>query len=227
MMCSPRSCRNSRVEDTSWLKRWKRRKPRGVHALRGSCAAQRATCGRARRGSSGARCEPVTSRRTLRHTARSQVFLLIRQQTHEPIAYRRVSCCLERIDSRTQPMDAFNRCRRRAVTMTLDSTSQKDTSVQGEMSRTTVIATVKAKEAGDWKAVDVGHGGWPAGVGKISEQTEIRSLGRSAARPHGLVDRSRPAAVWHRAELTVSALVVRAPGQRLHRNCGGAMRACW
>ena len=92
----------------------------------------------------------MRSRRTLRHAARSHVFLLIRQQTLEPIAYRRVSCCLDRIDPRTQPMDAFNGCRRRAVTMRLDGTSLKDTSVQGEMPRTTVIATVMANEAGRW-----------------------------------------------------------------------------
>jgi len=54
---------------------------------------------------------------------------------------------MDKIDSRTLPVDALNERRRRAVKMRLDGTSLKDTAAQCEMSRTTVIAAVKAYEA--------------------------------------------------------------------------------
>lgn len=66
---------------------------------------------------------------------------------------------MDKIDSRTLPVDALNERRRRAVKMRLDGTSLKDTAAQCEMSRTTVIAAVKAYETGGWKAVDVDRGG--------------------------------------------------------------------
>ena len=50
---------------------------------------------------------------------------------------------MDRIDSRTLPVDALNERRRRAVKMRLDGVSLKDTAVQCEMSRTTVIAAVE------------------------------------------------------------------------------------
>ncbi|MFN9031770.1 MAG: helix-turn-helix domain-containing protein, partial [Betaproteobacteria bacterium] len=62
---------------------------------------------------------------------------------------------MDKTDSRTLPVDALNERRRRAVKMRLDGTSLKDTAAQCEMSRTTVIAAVKAYETGGWKAVDV------------------------------------------------------------------------
>ncbi|MFN9030159.1 MAG: helix-turn-helix domain-containing protein [Betaproteobacteria bacterium] len=65
---------------------------------------------------------------------------------------------MDKIDSRTLPVDALNERRRRAVKMRLDGTSLKDTAEQCEMSRTTVIAAVKAYETGGWKAVDVDRG---------------------------------------------------------------------
>jgi hypothetical protein len=70
---------------------------------------------------------------------------------------------MDKIDSRTLPVDALNERRRRAVKMRLEGTSLKDTAAQCEMSRTTVIAAVKAYEAGGWKAVDVDRGGRPVG----------------------------------------------------------------
>ncbi|MCE2660897.1 MAG: hypothetical protein LW854_22110 [Rubrivivax sp.] len=47
---------------------------------------------------------------------------------------------MEKIDSRTLPVDALNERRRRAVKMRLDGTSLKDTAALCEMSRTTVMA---------------------------------------------------------------------------------------
>jgi transposase len=73
---------------------------------------------------------------------------------------------MDKIDSRTLPSDALNERRRRAVKMRLDGTGLKDTAAQCEMSRTTVIAAVKAYEAGGWKAVDVDRGGRPMGSGR-------------------------------------------------------------
>jgi len=66
---------------------------------------------------------------------------------------------MEKIDSRTLPLAALNERRRRAVKMRLEGASLKDTAAQCEMSRTTVIATIKAYSAGRWKAVDVDRGG--------------------------------------------------------------------
>ena len=65
---------------------------------------------------------------------------------------------MDKIDSRTLPVDALNERRRRAMKMRLDETSLKATAAQCEISRTTMIAAVKAYEAGGWKAVDVDRG---------------------------------------------------------------------
>ena len=54
---------------------------------------------------------------------------------------------MEKFDSRTLPVAALNERRRRAVKMRLDGVSLKDAAAQCEMSRTTVIAAVKAFEA--------------------------------------------------------------------------------
>ena len=51
---------------------------------------------------------------------------------------------MDKIASRTLPVDALNERHRRAVKMRLGGTSLKDTVAQCEMSRTTVIAAVKA-----------------------------------------------------------------------------------
>ena len=86
---------------------------------------------------------------------------------------------MEKIDSRTLPVDALNERRRRAVKMRLDGASLKDTAAQCEMSRTTVIAAVKAYKAGGWKAVDVDRGGRPAGSGRLlsaEQEREVRQL---------------------------------------------------
>ena len=73
---------------------------------------------------------------------------------------------MDKIDSRTLPVDAHNERRRRAVKMRLDGgASLKDSAAQCEMLRTTVIAAAKAYEAGGWKAVDVDRGGRPVGSG--------------------------------------------------------------
>jgi len=54
---------------------------------------------------------------------------------------------MDKIDSRTLPVDALNERRRRSVKMRLEGTSLKETAAQCEMSRTTVTAAVKAFEA--------------------------------------------------------------------------------
>ena len=86
---------------------------------------------------------------------------------------------MDKIDSRSLPLDALNERRRRAVKMRLDGTSLKETAVQCEMSRTTVIAAVKAYEAGGWKAVDVDRGGRPVGSGRtlsVEQEREVQRL---------------------------------------------------
>jgi len=85
---------------------------------------------------------------------------------------------LEKIDSRTLPVEALNERRRRAVKMRLDGASLKDTATQCEMSRTTVIAAVKAFEAGGWKAVDVDRGGRPVGSGRTLSAEQERDVQR-------------------------------------------------
>ncbi len=85
---------------------------------------------------------------------------------------------MDKIDSRTLPVEALNERRRRAVKMRLDGTSLKDTAAQCEMSRTTVIAAVKAFEAGGWKAVDVDRGGRPVGSGRTLSAEQEREVQR-------------------------------------------------
>src|SRR6218665_3841426 len=60
---------------------------------------------------------------------------------------------MDTIDSRTLWVDALDERRRRAVKMRLDGLSLKDTAAQCEMSRTTVIAALKAHAEGGWRAV--------------------------------------------------------------------------
>src|SRR6218665_4177481 len=60
---------------------------------------------------------------------------------------------MDTIDSRTLSVDALDERRRRAVKMRLDGVSLKDTAAQCEMSRTTVIAALKAHAEGGWRAV--------------------------------------------------------------------------
>jgi hypothetical protein len=52
------------------------------------------------------------------------------------------------------------------VKMRLQGVSLKETATQCEMPRTTVIAALKAYEAGGWKAVDIEHPGHPPGTGR-------------------------------------------------------------
>jgi transposase len=85
---------------------------------------------------------------------------------------------MEKIDSRTLPLEALNERRRRAVKMRLDGVSLKDTAAQCEMSRTTIIAAVKAYEAGGWKAVEVDRGGRPTGSGRTLTAEQEREVQR-------------------------------------------------
>jgi transposase len=75
-------------------------------------------------------------------------------------------------------VDALDERRRLAVKLRLDGTSLKDTAAQCEMSRTTIIAAVKAYEAGGWKAVDVDCGGRPVGSGRTLTSEQEREVQR-------------------------------------------------
>jgi transposase len=85
---------------------------------------------------------------------------------------------LDKIDSRTLPLDALNERRRQAVKMRLEGTSLKDAAALCEMSRTTVIAAQEAYEAGGWKAVDVDRGGRPVGSGRTLSAEQEREVQR-------------------------------------------------
>jgi transposase len=85
---------------------------------------------------------------------------------------------MERIDSRTLSVEALNERRRRAVKMRLQGVSLKETAAQCEMSRTTVIAAVKAYEAGGWSAVDIARPGRPSGVGRTLSAEQEREVQR-------------------------------------------------
>lgn len=86
---------------------------------------------------------------------------------------------MDKIDSRKLPLAALNERRRRAVKMRLDGATLKDTAAQCEMSRTTVIAAVKAFQEGGWKAVKVDRGGRPVGSGRTLsawQECEVQRL---------------------------------------------------
>jgi transposase len=85
---------------------------------------------------------------------------------------------MDKTDSRTLPVEALNERRRRVVKMRLDGVSLKETAVQCEMSRTTVIAAFKAYEAGGWKAVDVARPGRPEGTGRTLTAGQEREVQR-------------------------------------------------
>ena len=85
---------------------------------------------------------------------------------------------MEKIDSRTLSVEALNERRRRAVKMRLQGVSLKETATQCEMSRTTVIAAVKAYEAGGWVAVDIERPGRPSGVGRMLSTEQEREVQR-------------------------------------------------
>ena len=84
---------------------------------------------------------------------------------------------MDKIDSRRLSVEALNE-RRRAVKMRLDGASLQDTAAQCEMSRTTVIAAVKACQGGGWKAVDVARPGRPEGTGRTLSGEQEREIQR-------------------------------------------------
>lgn len=85
---------------------------------------------------------------------------------------------MDKIDSRTLSVEALNERRRRAVKMRLDGVSLKSTAVQCEMSRTTVLAAMKAYRAGGWKAVDIERPGRPGGSGRSLTPEQEREVQR-------------------------------------------------
>jgi len=85
---------------------------------------------------------------------------------------------MDKIDSRTLSVEALNGRRRRAVKMRLQGVSLKETAAQCEMSRTTVIAALKAYETGGWKAVDIERPGRPSGTGRTLTAEQEREVQR-------------------------------------------------
>src|SRR5436190_1728556 len=85
---------------------------------------------------------------------------------------------MDKIDSRTLSVEALNERRRRAVKMRLQGVGLKETAAQCEMSRTTVIAAVKAYKAGGWKAVDIARPGRPSGTGRTLTAEQEREVQR-------------------------------------------------
>lgn len=85
---------------------------------------------------------------------------------------------MDKIDSRTLSVEALNERRRRAVKMRLQGVSLKETAAQCEMSRTTVIAALRAYEAGGWKAVDIERPGRPSGTGRTLTAEQEREVQR-------------------------------------------------
>lgn len=90
---------------------------------------------------------------------------------------------MDKIDSRTPPVDALNERRRRALKMRLDGTSLKDTAAQCEMSRTTVIAAVKAYEAGDWRLPRAPRSREPRSTGTTRPACAATTSVAAASRP--------------------------------------------
>lgn len=85
---------------------------------------------------------------------------------------------MDKIDSRTLSVAALNERRRRAVKMRLDGVSVKEAAAQCELSRTTVIAALKAFRAGGWNAVAVERPGRPPGTGRTLTAAQERDVQR-------------------------------------------------
>ena len=85
---------------------------------------------------------------------------------------------MDKIDSRRLSVEALNERRRRAVKMRLQGVSLKETAAQCEMSRTTVIAALKAFHRGGWKAVAVQRPGRPTGTGRTLTPEQEREIQR-------------------------------------------------
>jgi transposase len=85
---------------------------------------------------------------------------------------------MDKIDSRTLSVEALNERRRRAVKMRLEGVSLVKTAGQCAMSRTTVIAALKAYESGGWKAVDIARPGRPSGTGRTLTGEQEREVQR-------------------------------------------------
>ena len=131
---------------------------------------------------------------------------------------------MDKIDSRTLPVAALNERRRRAVKMRLHGVSLKEAAAQGEMSRTTVIAAVKAYRAGGWRAVDVERPGRPEGSGRIltaEQEREVQQLIRDRT-PDQV---KMPYALWSRTE--VGELIEQRYGIRLAVRTVGLYLSRW
>ena len=131
---------------------------------------------------------------------------------------------MDKIDSRTLPVDALNERRRRAVKMRLNGVSLKEAAAQCEMSRTTVIAAVKAYRAGGWGAVDVERPGRPEGSGRTltaEQEREVRQLIRDRT-PDQV---KMPYALWSRT--AVGELIEQRYGIRLAVRTVGLYLSRW
>lgn len=85
---------------------------------------------------------------------------------------------MDKIDSRTLPVAALNERRRRAVKLRMSGVPLKDVAAQCELSRTTVIAAVRAFESGGWKAVEVVRRGRLEGTCRVLTAEQEREIQR-------------------------------------------------
>ncbi|MGQ0530402.1 MAG: IS630 family transposase [Panacagrimonas sp.] len=86
---------------------------------------------------------------------------------------------MDKIDSRTLPVDALNERRLRAVKLRMSGVPLKDVAVQCDLSRTTVIAAVKAYKAGGAKAVAIRRLGRKPGTCRlltVDQEREVQRL---------------------------------------------------
>lgn len=83
---------------------------------------------------------------------------------------------MEKIDSRTLPLQALNERRRRAVKMRMDGYGVDETARQCELARGTVIAAHKSYLSSGWSGVDVTRGGRPQGSGRVLSDTQEREV---------------------------------------------------
>lgn len=120
---------------------------------------------------------------------------------------------MERIDTRRLPVAVVNERRRRAVVLRLKGLTIDEASELCELSRNTVIDTMKAYREGGWDAVPVQeHRGPAKGEGCLLDEQQQEAM-RSRIHAHTPDDLELSFALWSRAEVT--ALIERETGVRL------------
>src|SRR5258706_1595107 len=119
---------------------------------------------------------------------------------------------MERTDARKLGVEALNERRRRAVKLRLSGMKLDDVAAQAELSKGTIIAAMKAYQAGGWSAVMVGERGRDTGDGRtltLAQEASIRRM---------ICDKTpdqmkMPFALWNRA--AVGELIRQQTGLRM------------